>query len=86
MAGYKIITILVTLSYSLFGYRNFYPKLLVFPRNKQFVCEQSKRADEKRCFGSGFALDPDSIRSMDPYSGGQKRATKIEKKLRNVMF
>jgi hypothetical protein len=35
-------------------------------------------------------LDPDSIRSVDPDpdldTGGQKRPTKIEKKLRNFIF
>jgi hypothetical protein len=41
-----------------------------------------------QCFGSGsgFGLDPDSIRSVDPYPGWQKCPTKIETKLRNFMF
>jgi hypothetical protein len=35
----------------------------------------------RQCFGSGSGLDPDSIRSLDldPYPGGQKRPTKVEK-------
>jgi hypothetical protein len=44
------------------------------------------------CFGSGFGLDPDSIRPVDPDSesgSGSRRAknyAKNRKKLRNFMF
>ncbi len=62
-----------------------------FPRS---LCFQTIRRDYAlyaKVFGSG--LDPDSIRSVDPYSGsesgsGSKRAKTTQKieKLRNFMF
>ncbi len=57
-----------------------------------------KTQDFQQCCGSGSGLDPDwiriqwgpwirtRIRNPDPDPGGQKWPTKIEKKLKNIIF